>query len=84
MIGHVVGSQGGGQMLQAGRLEPASHDGITGISSRSMEGTATASATRVIIQSSCCGGIALLHLATHVALGTALGRQLEDLGDQIF
>lgn len=55
-------------MLQASRLKPPRHDRISGIIPR-------ACIAGVIIQGGRCS-IALLHLATQVALGTLLGSQL--------
>jgi len=55
-------SQGRGEMLQAGGLEPPRHDGVSSIAA-------------VVQQSSGGGGIALRHLATRVALRTSLRRQ---------
>lgn len=60
------GSQWRSQMLQARRLEPARHDGVASIAARR---------PLMIIQRG-RGGIALLHLAAHVALlRPALRRQ---------
>lgn len=67
------GSQGRGQMLQAGGLQPARHDGIAGIGGGPCR-TVQGSSAGVVIQSSGCS-IALVHLATHVALRSPLGRQ---------
>ena len=56
------GSEGRGEMLQAGGLQPPRHDGVASIAA-------------VVQQRSCGGGIALRHLATRVALRTSLRRQ---------
>lgn len=68
------GSQWRGQMLQAGGLEPPGRDRIAGTvcGSRIVQ---SPSAGGVVIQSSRRGGIALLHLATHVALRPSLRSQ---------
>lgn len=65
-------SQRRGQMLQAGGLQPPCHDRITGITGRPC--IMQRPTAGVVIQSS-RRSIALLHLATHVALWTSLGRQ---------
>jgi len=60
-------------MLQAGGLQPARHDSVAGIGGRPRR-IVEGSGAGVVIQSS-GGCIALLHLATHVALRPSLGRQ---------
>lgn len=64
-------------MLQPSGLKPARHDRIAGVTGRTciVQRTAAAATTGMIIQSSRRGGIALLHLAAHVALRTSLRSQ---------
>ena len=66
-------SQWRGQMLQSSRLQPPRHNGITGIAggTRIVQGPAAAG---VIVKRRRCS-IALLHLATHVALRSPLRSQ---------
>lgn len=70
------GSQWRGQMLQSGGLEPSRHDCIPSVARRTC--IVQSPAAGVIIQSS-RRSIALLHLATHVALRSSLRSQFQDL-----
>lgn len=76
------GGQGRGQMLQPGGLEPTRHDRIPRVASGAciVEGPAAG----VVVEGGRGRSIALLHLATHVALRSPLRSQFSRSIEQRF